>query len=683
MKIAIIVPYENPELWAVSENEIDFENDKEAACRCTVCFAATEAKRYLERCVRTEKIRIGKRAEAEEFAISVFVNHVGSDSEEFDMIPEKYGITVRAEGRIGALYGIYELLNMQGVHWYEPGEQGAYIPPMSEGLTLPDRTRHYAPNTPLGRGFDFEGMLKEDEDLWLWMARNKLNLAAYRANTYPLLKKLGMQMKVGGHIFEKCLSPDRVLSSGRTLWEEHPEWYGTPAEGKKTKERALSVQFCVSAEGIADFLAEDLIKRLERDWRYADRVDVWNFDSWGGSCCCGKCESLGNATDKNLYFLSQLREKIDAAVHSGRLSHNVRIALCAYEGTLTLSAPLRAVPDNLLKAGDYAVFYPILRCYAHDIDGDCPDNRVYEKYLGDWLKTPLPIMVGEYYNVTKFEDLPILFTDRISHDLPQYIRTGVQGFTYMHLPMLNWGVRTLTHYLYARMSWGGEANPEKIIETYFAEYYGAYRKQMRLVCKNLEKAWRCCAQWRSWSKESIVTQLNFWDGKTPEQPLRANAHFKDMQTVLKEGDMAIGLMEEALSVIGECLQEEKEVIAQVVPSIPYQAVNPIEQEKNKSHSEMESRLCEAMRQLQYGIDVMRLMTETVRYYDASFRCDGAEQEKIWERLQKAELAAEMRYMPLTFGHPKVNVRCKDEMERSQLKPVLRRIRKQRQSDKQL
>ena len=682
MKIAILVPYDNTELWAVSEKNIDFEKDAEATCRCTVCFAATEAKQYLARCVKAEEIRIGKQAEADEFAFRISVQDVFSDSEVFDIIPEENGVTIRAEGRIGALYGVYEFLNLQGIHWYEPGEQGTYVPPMSETLTVPDKARRYAPDTPIGRGFDFEGLLKEDEDLWLWMARNKLNLAAYRANTYPLLKKLGMQLKIGGHIFEACLAPDRVLRSGRTIWEEHPQWYGTPKEGEKTKANALRVQFCVSAEGIADFLAEELIERLERDWRHADRVDVWNFDSWGGSCCCSDCEKLGNATDKNLYFLSQLRDRINAAVQSGRLSHQVRLALCAYEGTLTLAAPLHAVPENLLQAGDYAVFYPILRCYAHNMDENCPDNRVYREALADWLKTPLPIMVGEYYNVSKFEDLPILFTDRILHDLPQYVRAGVCGFTYMHLPMLNWGVRTLTHYLYARMSWDSQTDGRAVAKSYFAEYYGAYRERMQQVYKNLETAWRYCAQWRSWSKSSIVTQLNFWDGKMPERPLISDVHFPAMQAVLEEGDAAVRLMEQAFALVTECLEEEKEAIAQVVPSVPYQAVNPIEQEKNRSHSELENRLCEAMRQLQYGIDVMRLMTETVRYYDAGYRRDSAAQEKIWERLRQAELAAEQRYMPLTFGHPKINVRCKDEMERSQLKPVLRRIRKQRQSEKQ-
>lgn len=41
-----------------------------------------------------------------------------------------------------------------------------------------------------------------------------------------------MTFNVGGHIFETIVAPDRVMPSGKTLWEECPQWYGLPASGR-------------------------------------------------------------------------------------------------------------------------------------------------------------------------------------------------------------------------------------------------------------------------------------------------------------------------------------------------------------------------------------------------------------------------------------------------------------------
>jgi hypothetical protein len=92
---------------------------------------------------------------------------------------------------------------------------------MKEELILPTEKIEYSPDMSEGRGFDFEGDLKDSEDLWLWMARNRLNVATYRHYTAPLQNKLCMTFKNGGHIFEKMLNPDTVLSTGNTIWEEH------------------------------------------------------------------------------------------------------------------------------------------------------------------------------------------------------------------------------------------------------------------------------------------------------------------------------------------------------------------------------------------------------------------------------------------------------------------------------
>lgn len=74
----------------------------------------------------------------------------------------------------------------------------------------------------------------------------------------------------------------------------------------------------------------------------------------------------------------------------------------------------------------------------------------------------LPVMVLEYYNVSKFEDLPLLFTHSMAHDFQVYRRTGAAGFVYMHVPLVNWGMRALTQVLFAELAWDPDADIAKI-----------------------------------------------------------------------------------------------------------------------------------------------------------------------------------------------------------------------------
>ncbi|MFQ9798745.1 MAG: hypothetical protein ACLR23_07125 [Clostridia bacterium] len=129
----------------------------------------------------------------------------------------------------------------------------------------------------------------------------------------------------------------------------------------------------------------------------------------GAPCSCDVCQTIGNNTDRAVYFLSQLRQRLDRAMKDERLDHPVQLVMCSYEGTYTLAAPQKPAPANLLAAGDSVVYYPINRCYEHCVeDSHCATNRRYATTISDWEEAPcqLPRVIGEYYNVSKYEDLP-------------------------------------------------------------------------------------------------------------------------------------------------------------------------------------------------------------------------------------------------------------------------------------
>lgn len=80
------------------------------------------------------------------------------------------------------------------------------------------------------------------------------------------------------------------------------------------------------------YLGASLVHRLTNEWKEADLVDVWGFYTWGHSCTCPDCRSLGGSTDQLLVLISSLRLYIDEARANGKISCDVKLVFCGYEG---------------------------------------------------------------------------------------------------------------------------------------------------------------------------------------------------------------------------------------------------------------------------------------------------------------------------------------------------------------
>jgi hypothetical protein len=681
MNISIVVPFPGAEretaVWADAERQIDFRRDPERAARCTAAFAALELKRHLERSLDSAAIRFDAGRTAADLTIELRIADHASKSTDFSLEPGAAGLVIAGAGRTGLLYGAYEFLRLQGWRWFAPGKKGEIAPAKTKELNLPKSALRHSASLGLGRGFDFEGVSKESAELLLWMARNRLNVSGYRWATGPLGEKLGMSPKIGGHIFEAILNPDRMLPSGQTLWEEHPEWYGLPADGARRKEQALRTQFCVARADLLEFLGAELLACLAGDWKDAERIDVWGFDTWGSTCACAGCRALGNSTDQILHFMAGLRDFLNRTRRAGRLDHDVRLVMCSYEGTATLGGPSRPIPRALLDASDYITFYPINRCYAHDLADDaCPDNAVYHAALASWFRAPpnIPVTIGEYYNVSKFEDLPLLFTTRLARDLPRYHALGARGITYMHLPMVNWGMRTLTQLLYAQLAWNIATDVPAFLEEYFTLWYGPYARPMRKI---YETAWLLIAQWRNWSGKSVLSQLQAWDGARPAQPLTANAHFGAEQDIAAAGRHSVALLQKALRALDRIRRQERNTGAGPAGAGGAAAVNPVEARRRENQKTYEIRLGEDRRLLLYGLDVMTVMTELTAYHQALHANDPAAAESAWKKIERTAEALDSYYIPIGYEHSGAGLESLDALTRSQVRDLLRRCRAQR------
>ena len=434
MKINVKLPYENAErsyrVWAHEEAEIDFDKDLFRAERCTLSYAAEELVNYLS------KAGLEAAVSNSLDGLSIYLRSEGKSGEEFSIWRDKEAIYIVGVSRKATLYAVYELLSANGFAWYSPIDE--YVPKL-ETLKLPEK-EDYCYDMPVGRGYHFEGLLKESFKIIKWMARNRMSLAAPYAHSVPLLRKLGFTLKIGGHIFGDIINPKKYTEEGELYVDAHRDWYGKREE-EITVDNALDVQFCVTNEELLDVLADLVIKKCKKEWKDADILELAGFDTWGKSCACENCARLGNGSDRTLHFLSHIRKRLNAAYENGEIIRNPRLTFDIYEGTDTMTAPENPVPENLISAGDYGMFCPILRCYAHNIYDGCDKNAFYEKCFEAWGKTGFAIGINEYYNVSKLEDLPVLYSERMKNDIPYYINGGASEIGYMHFTTAALGVR--------------------------------------------------------------------------------------------------------------------------------------------------------------------------------------------------------------------------------------------------
>ncbi len=663
MTITISLPYEgaaqSTETWARSQAQIDFLREKEKGCRCTVAFAASELKRCIRLLLPGVQVIYAQEPAAEN-CIMLRAADPASDSCVYSLLPAPNGLKIEGESRTGVLYGAYEFLKLQGFRWYFPDKNGEFVPPAREELIWPQTPERYAPDMDAGRGFELEGLTPEDEQVWLWMARNRLNVVRRNATAERLQRKLGMCFKEGGHIFEPLLHPNHVLADGRTVWESHREWYGTPAQGVITPENALSTQFCVSNEELVAYLTNTLIQRLQGEWSYADRVDIWGFDTWGNTCQCERCRALGNSSDQFLYFVSRLRDALNQAA----LDQQVELVICSYEGTATLLPPEHDIPRNLLDAGDLLVFFPITRCYRHTIDqSPCWENERFHKSLTGWLnnKNALRTIIGEYYNVSKFEDLPLLFERIMSHDLPEYVRMGVRGITYMHFPVADMSLRALNHVLYAELSWNAQADVKALVSDYFAHVYDSHAPQARQAYQLIEESWVDCAQLRSWSGKSILSQLLNWNGQKPNAPLSlCDGHFRDVAHLIERCQDGIVHMQQAADLLAAIRRSRLNATRQ---SGQKAAMNPAELGKMLKADPIELRVAADLRSVHYGIDVLQMMCACITCHNQRYQGEACEETLN----QISELFDRLEMYTVGFSPNRNSLEGIDALTRSQLR----------------
>ncbi|MBQ9336635.1 MAG: DUF4838 domain-containing protein [Lentisphaeria bacterium] len=659
-------------LWADGESRIDFRNDPEGAKRCTAAYAASELRYFIGKAMPDLTVRIDEKIPDRGKFIEPEIRDDGGNIGSFILKSRKNGIRVTGLGRNGLLNGIYELLRIQGWRWLEPGPYGEIAP---EKPTL-DFLNSDLKGVPSFK-FRMIDQYRESDasvELLKWFSRNRVNVAFRKPATGKFADKLGMYSRIGGHLLWKIMHPDSLMDDGRTLWEAHPDWFGLPPDGKRTKAHAADTQLCLSNREMLEYLSAKICDLLKHELKEIDILDLWGFDTWGNACSCPACRKLGNGSDQNLYLLSEIQSYLRK--HLGR---TVRLNTISYEGTATMDPPTQAIPRNLTDTDCFVIFYPIARCYEHPLgDGSCASNRNYDRSIRGWSKhaKQIGLWSGEYYNVSKFEDLPVVFTQLIPDEMRYYFAQGCTGATYMHNFSPNWGMRTLIQLMHLQYAWDIRTDDKSFADEYFRKRYGVHAARMRKAYGLTEQAMRSISTWRGYGP-SILSRLSRWEGTKPEKPLE-HSHLKDEREAIRRIRGHIRALEQAIELTQECIERERGKNWKTLPSgqiLPL-VLTPQELEKHRFYDAMEYRLGENLRGLVYGRDLYRIEAALMEYYRACRL--GKDEDRYWAEVETLCDILNQYHVPVTYENPGPGVSCKDALSRSQLRRTITRCRGERQ-----
>ncbi len=529
---------------AKGEEKVDWwDADLSDDRACTECFAAMELSHFLVTCTQLSKndiqfyspdrlpnegdvFLLGSRQSNSLIASRNLPKDAMLKTDQSFCIQAVYEnnrtITIiEGKDRVGTLYGVYAYLEQFGIRFYGLGEKGTVSPgKLSE---LPRALNVIENPSFLSRGFI--GLSdRGDDDIFFWMARNRMNYCDETGKETHFRKKLGMILARGGHgIQMSFLNPraeypynhpkfrgdenkpkdpyapgDEYTSDTNgdgklTYFEAHPEWYGLRNGKRSDRLSGPGDNYCTSNKDATKELAKIMVQSLiDGQWRNVDIVNLWMLDN-GKWCECGNCRQQGIYTDRLFEVAYAIQKEIQNAIQEGRLHRKILMASLAYHETLP--PPERPLPDDFDYENFSVTFFPIERCYVHTLaDPSCTEINQFllEHYqgwtMGSGRHYKGSIFIGEYYNVSSFKSLPVLFPSIMATDIPWYYRTGTRHFNYMHTPTHLWGTWTLNQYLLARLLWNAETDVDALLKEYFCRYYPTTSEHTRNFYHHLEEA---------------------------------------------------------------------------------------------------------------------------------------------------------------------------------------------------
>ena len=171
---------------------------------------------------------------------------------------------------VATLYGAYTLLEMFGVRWFYPGEQGEYFPRKAT-ISLPSVDSFQSPSMNQS-GLNLVCASFKFGKTYEWMVRNKINIerqpgfrvyadqSASRGNKF-FDQRAMRPSEGGGHNWDRRAVP------GEKYFKDHPEYFVMLKDGKRHWDAKGRYQRCFSNPEVQK-LCSDYILKITKQGRF-------------------------------------------------------------------------------------------------------------------------------------------------------------------------------------------------------------------------------------------------------------------------------------------------------------------------------------------------------------------------------------------------------------------------------
>ena len=367
---------------------------------------------------------------------------------------ERDGYLVRvADGRVaiagwrdlGAIYGVYALLQHLGCRFYAPGCE---VVPTIPNLTIP--------------------------------------ACELRAKPFYEFRKVTQNLKLGHTPSDDLGNPREIGEKGGLVHaaayllpydkygKDHPEYFALQKDGKRLhrdpKKRRFDVHLCLSNPDVRRISAERLLALIEKQ---PDRtffgVSQGDGHAW---CQCAKCKALDAVPGKEM--TDRLIDYVNAIAREVAKKYpDKRILTLAYTNA-TSPPPVRVRPEPNVMV-QFCPYPHRVACQSHFLD--CPKNAKGFADIKGWLaKCPNNMYVFDYPRGYKIWYEPFGSFYAMKRKLDFYAAHGIRGLYYCGVPT---NFRDLFIFVQSRLLWEPKADVEKLIDEFMPAYYGPAAPHVR------------------------------------------------------------------------------------------------------------------------------------------------------------------------------------------------------------
>lgn len=340
----------------------------------------------------------------------------------------------------GTLYGVFELLEQQGVRWFMPGDLGTVIPEQATVVVKRQETKQQP-------SFASRWFQMPDRD---WQ----------------------MRVRCGGRVF--------VGAHGIKLppFKTHPELYSL-LNGQRS-----SRQHCVSNPATIDFAVQSV--REARRKGQGPMIGMGPNDG-RGFCECEKCRALDggdfdpfshepSVTDRYIWFFNQVLEKLGP-------DDDTQLAFYIYHSYMR--PPVRWKPHPRITGA----LAPIGLDRVHGFSNPVAPEKSYARWLyQEWGKLLPELYDRGYWSNLADPGFPFLIMHRLRDEIPACHALGVKGWRVETFP--NYGSTLPSNYIAAKLMWDHTADVDALLVDFTDKFFGPAAKPMSRYVARMDAALR-------------------------------------------------------------------------------------------------------------------------------------------------------------------------------------------------